>query len=55
MITELGPPGLSRGVCVCVWVGGNPGGAGRAGLHISAPNTRLVPQHAGAPLLGSGR
>ena len=54
MITELGLPGLSRGGgCVRVW--GDPRGGRVGGPHISAPNTRLVPHHAGAPLPGSGR
>lgn len=45
MITDPGPPGLSRGG-VCVW--GPPGGRA-GGLHLSAPNVHLVSQHAGAP------
>lgn len=52
MITEPGPLGLSRGgVCVC---GGDPRGGWVGGLHISAPNVHLVPQHAGAPPWGVG-
>lgn len=52
MITEPGPLGLSRGgVCV---LRGDPQGGRVGGLHISAPNVHLVPQHAGAPPRGVG-
>lgn len=49
---RTGTTGSQQRWCVCVW--GDPRGDWVGGLHISAPNVHLVPQHAGAPPWGVG-
>lgn len=49
MITELGPPGLSRGVCVCVG-GGEPRGRRAGGTsHLCSEHASCSSARWGSP------